>query len=87
MRAAGNHREADTLRGLEDDERKRVVITEPAGDLIRLAVTHLAQHRKDTGVQCGQVIQVFAVDAAYPEPVALGRSSISDTDSHGRARK
>ena len=57
-----------------------------AGDLIRLTMTHFAQHGEDPGAQRRQVIQIFTIDAADPEPVALGGSSISDTDGHGRAK-
>jgi hypothetical protein len=64
-----------------------VAITEPAGNLIRLTVPHFAQYRKNSRAQGRKVIQIFSVDAANPEPIALGRASISDADSHGRAKK
>src|SRR5260370_27302194 len=31
MRASGHHRKSDALRGFENDEGKRVAVTEPAG--------------------------------------------------------
>ena len=64
-----------------------VGITKPAQELIRLTMTHFAQHREDSRAQGRKVIQVFTIDTTDPEPIALGGASISDTDSHGRAKK
>jgi hypothetical protein len=57
-------------------------IAEPTLDLVRLTVTHLAQHRKDPGIR-GKIIEIIAVDTLDPAAIALGRSGVTHTDSHG----
>src|SRR6185437_1307706 len=81
---ARHHGEPDALLGLQDDERIGAAVAEPPGDLVGLAMTHLAEPREEPRVLHGEVIQVFAVDAADPEPVALGGPRIAHADCHGR---
>src|SRR5207244_12121133 len=54
---------------------------EPTHDLIRLAVPYFAEGREHSGVG-SEVVEIVAIDALDPEPVAIGRSRITHTDRH-----
>src|SRR6185312_3004695 len=57
----GHHCEPDRLGSLEDDQREYIRVSEPALDLVRLTMTHLAQHREDPGIR-GKIVEIIAVD-------------------------
>jgi hypothetical protein len=84
---ACHHREADSLRRLENDERKRIAIAKPARNLVRLAVPYFAQDGKQARAQGREIVQIIAIDIANPESITLGGASISNADSHDQANE
>src|SRR6185295_18292024 len=87
--AARHHGEAHVLAAAQDDQRVDRWICEPAGELVRFAVTDFSERSRaeHAGVERRKIIQIVAVDAFDPLAIAARTARIPDTDSHASPRK
>src|SRR3954469_12020806 len=82
--ARGHHGETHRVVATQDDQWIDRGVAEPARQLVRLAVTDLAErsHTEHAGVERREIIQIVAVGAFHPLAIAGRAARIPDTDSH-----